>query len=106
MRSVDLSINIEYKVSFIDQNNPIVNTVQIRPKHNIQKYIIQVINAIDIKNCDLLTTWSLYKEQMEKECLLSGNHAAHGEKGSADELRLDIIFNSEKFNRFERDYFE
>lgn len=96
--------NTEYKVSIFDNKNPIINIVQIRPQHNVDNYIVQVVDARNIEKCSLYTTWLLSKEQMKQECDLHGNHAAHGEKGSADELRIDLEFESAEFNKFQKEY--
>lgn len=106
LNSGDLTNNVsnfEFKVSIMTKTNPVVDIVQIRLDHNINYYIVQVIDARNPKECSSYAMLSLSKDQMKYECNLSGNNSAHGSAGLAG-LRIDFKFGSETFNRFIKEY--
>lgn len=94
----------EYKMSYINSESNSVNMVQIRPNHKYDYCIFQVADARDLSNIKLDGTYILSKNELLKEALVNGNNAAHGNKLSAQELRMTIKIGSEQWQRFQTEY--
>lgn len=98
------TLHFEYKMSLLKADKEIVNIVQIRPDHSIDHYIVEVYDARSLDHVDHFKTFCLTKDQMLEECVLYGNCPAHGNKGIATELRIDLKINSPAFDRWIKDY--
>jgi hypothetical protein len=95
--------NIEYKVSILKVDKKLINIVQIRPQQNVD-YIIHAINNLDEFNPTTEKIFYLTKNDMINECKNMKAGSAHGKREIAKELRLDIIYRSDNWNRWCNNY--